>query len=123
MREKEAMQAIGEEVRHDGESFRRKMHGRLQCRADIPAMDGEFKDRDMHQGTHGQHASRMIAGCVPLVLAEASDEVIALVPHGAENLQQIVAQAISERNSALRPHRRSLLPFLLRGGVEAAWRG
>ena len=35
--------------------------------------------------------------------AEASDEVMELVPAGAENLQQIVAQALSESHVSARP--------------------
>src|SRR5713101_5912715 len=37
------MQALCDEVRHDGEGFRRKMRGRLAYRADIPAMEASSK--------------------------------------------------------------------------------
>src|SRR5215510_6063282 len=95
------------------------MRGWLQCRADIPAMHGAFKDHTAHQGAHGKNAPTMIAGCLPLVRAETGDKVIEVVPGGAEHVQQLLTKTLSERDRSLRPRRRPLLPFLLR--QEAAW--
>src|SRR5215475_12394325 len=115
------MWAFGEEIENGWECFRREMRGRLQGRAHIPAMDGAFTDHRAHQGVHGKNAPTMIAGCVPLVRTETGDKVIEVVPSLTEHIQQIVAQALSERDLSLCVRPRPLLPFLLREGMEAAW--
>src|SRR5215831_9137813 len=115
------MQACCDVVGHDRQYVRRQMRGWLQCRADIPAMHGAFKDHPAHQGAHGKNAPTMIAGCLPLVRAETGDKVIEVVPGGAEHVQQLLTKTLSERDHALRRRRRQLLPFLLPDGMEAAW--
>ena len=74
------MQALCEVVGHDRECVRRKMRGRLQCGADIPAMDGAFKDHPAHQRAHGNNAPTMMTEGVPLVWAETGDKVIEWSP-------------------------------------------
>src|SRR5215831_19228588 len=113
------MQACCDVVGHDRQYVRRQMRGWLQCRADIPAMHGAFKDHPAHQGAHGNNAPTMIAGCLPLVRAETGDKVIEVLPGGAEHVQQLLTKTLSERDRSLCPRRRPLLPFLLR--QEAAW--
>src|SRR4029450_285988 len=97
------------------------MRRRLKCSADIPAMDSAFKDHPAHQRAYGNNAPTMIAGCLPLLRAEMGDKVIEVVPGCAEHVQQLLTETLSECDSALRRHRCSLLPCLLRGSLEAAW--
>src|SRR5215471_19257616 len=102
------------------------MRGWLQCRADIPAMNGAFKDHPAHQGVRRNNAPTVIAGCLPLVRAETGDKVIEVIPGGAEHVQQLLTETLSERDRSLRPRRRPLLPFLLRkeaAGLRATCRG
>src|SRR5262249_13578438 len=115
------MQALCDEVRYDGEGFRRQMRGRLAYRADIPTMAGEFRVSIVDEGAHGKHAPSIIAGCLPLVRAETSDQVIEVVPGLTEHIQQFLTETFSERDHSLRRRPRYLLPFLLRDDMEAAW--
>jgi hypothetical protein len=55
------MRAFREEIENGRECVRGEMRGRLKCGADIPAMDGEFKDSSINQGVHGDNAETMIS--------------------------------------------------------------
>src|SRR5215471_3836314 len=123
------MQARGEIVGHDREGVRRQMRGRLQCGADIPAMDGEFKDARVDHGVHRKNATRMIAGLVPIMRGEGDDTLMELVPGVTKCGHQVVAKTLAERDGALGERRRPLPPFLPREGFdevgrwETCWRG
>src|SRR5262245_46769294 len=92
------MQARGEVVGHDREGVRRQMRGRLQGRADIPAMDGEFKDARVDHSVHRDQAARMIAGLVPLVRGEGDNTMMELVPGVPKHGHQVVAKTRAERD-------------------------
>src|SRR5215813_3746363 len=108
------MRAFGEEIENGYERVRGERRGRLQCGADIPAMDSAFTDHRAYQGERRKNAPTMITGCVPFVRAETDDKVIEVVPSGAEHVQQLLTETLSERDRSLRPHCCPLLPFLLR---------
>src|SRR5713101_3247778 len=100
------MQARCEVVGQDREGVRRKMRGRLQCSADIPAMDGEFKDASVDHGVYRDNAARMIAGLVPIVRGEGDDTLVELVPGLTKHGQQVVAKTLAERDGSLGERRR-----------------
>jgi len=55
------------------------------------------------------------------VRAETGDKVIEVVSGLTEHIQQFLTETFSDRDHSLRRYCRHLLPFLLRGGIEAAW--
>src|SRR5438309_10929623 len=69
------MRAFGEKIEDGCEYVRGERRGRFQGGADIPAMDGEFKDASMRQGVHGDNAESMIAGFVPILRGEGGDKL------------------------------------------------
>src|SRR5882672_2028471 len=116
------MRAFGEEIENGCECVRGEMRGRLQCGADIPTMDGEFKDSSVDQGVYGDNAENMIAGFVPILCVEGDDKMMELVPGVAEPGQQVVAKTLSVRDGSLCSPYRRLPPFLLRECLEEMWR-
>jgi len=78
------MRACSEEIEHGGEDVRSERHGRLQGGADIPTMDGEFRDPTVDQGVHGDNAERMKTGLVPIFCAQGGDKMREGVPGVAE---------------------------------------
>src|SRR5215510_7767945 len=98
------------------------MRGWLQCRADIPAMDGEFKDARVDHGVHRDNATRMIAGLVPIVRGEGDDTLMELLPGVTKHGHQVVAKTLAERDGSLGERRRPLPPFLPREGFEEVGR-
>src|SRR5215471_4446429 len=115
------MRAFGEEIENGCECVRRERRGRLQCGADIPTMDGEFKDASVGEGVHGDNAPTMIAGLVPILRGEGGDKLMELVPGMAELGQQVIAKTLSKRDGSLCEPHRPLPPFLLRECLEVAW--
>jgi hypothetical protein len=106
------MRACGEEIEQGGECVRGERCRRLQGGADIPPMDGEFKEASVGHGVYGDNAARMIARLVPLVRSEGGKKRREAVPGVAELRQQIVAKPRAERDGALGERRRPLPPFL-----------
>src|SRR5215831_11584919 len=107
------MRAFGEEIENGCEYVRGKRRGRLQCGADIPAMDGEFKDASVDQRVHGDDAHTMIAGLVPIWRVESGDKMRERVPALTEPGQQVVARTPSASDGSLSRYHPSLPPFLL----------
>src|SRR5215475_5237072 len=116
------MRACSEEIEDGCEYVRSERRGRLQCGADIPTMDGEFKDASMRQGVHGDNAPPLIAGCVPIVRGEGDEKMMELVPGMAEPRQQVVARTPSASDGSLCEPHRPLPPFLLRECLPEVWR-
>src|SRR5207244_1709723 len=118
VRKKEPMRAFGEEIEHGGECLRGERRGRLQCGADIPAMDGEFKETSVSQRVHGDNAHTMIAGFVPILRVEGDEKMMELVPGLTEHGRQVVAKTPSVRDRSLcecHPHcRRSSCECVLK---------
>src|SRR5215510_4680450 len=116
------MRAFGEEIKNGCECIRGERRGRLQCGADIPAMDGEFKDASMRQGVHGDNAPTMIAGLVPLLWAEGGEQMREGVPGMAAPGQQVRAKTLSKSDGSRCEPQRPLPPFLLRECLPEVWR-
>src|SRR5215468_928557 len=116
------MRTFGEEIEEGGEYIRGKRRGRGQCRADIPAMDGEFKEASMRQGVHGDNAERMIAGLVPILRGEGGEKMREGLPGLSEPGQQVVARTPSASEYSLSHCHPSLPPFLLRVCLPDVWR-
>jgi hypothetical protein len=104
-----------------GKCVRGEMGGRLQCGADIPAMDGEFKNTRVDQSVHGDNAPTMIAGFVPIVRVEGDDTLMELLPGLPEYGRQVVAEMPPASDDALCEPDLPLPPFLLRECLEVAW--
>src|SRR6266571_2367567 len=100
------MRAFSEEIEQGGECVREERCRRLQGGADIPPMDGEFKEASVGHGMHGDNAARMIAGLVPIVRGEGGKKRREEVPGVAELRQQIVAKTRAERDGSLGERRR-----------------
>jgi hypothetical protein len=116
------MRACSEEIEDGCEYIRSERRGRLQCGADIPAMDGEFKDASMRQGVHGDNAPTLIAGLVPILGGEGGEKMMELVPGMAEHGQQVIAKTLSQSDGSLYEPQRPLPPFLLRECLPDVWR-
>src|SRR5215475_10652442 len=95
------MRAFSEEIEDGCEYVRSERRGRLQGGADIPAMDGEFKDASMRQGVHGDHAPTVIAGFVPTLGGEGDEKMMELIPGMAESGQQVIAKTLSKSDGSL----------------------
>src|SRR5712691_4937634 len=95
------MRAFSEEIEDGCAYVRSERRGRLQCGADIPAMDGEFKDASMRQGVHGDNAPTLIAGFVPILRGEGGEKMMALVPGMTEPGQQVIAKTLSQSDGSL----------------------
>src|SRR5215510_7707584 len=115
------MRACGEEIENGYERVRGERRGRLQCGADIPAMDGEFKETSVSQRVHGDNAHSMIAGFVPILCVEGDEKMMELLPGLTEHGRQVVAKTPSVRDRSLCGCHHPLPPFLLRVCFEEAW--
>src|SRR4029453_3423811 len=107
------MRACGKEIDNGCEYVRGEMRGRFKGGADIPAMDGEFKDASVDQGVHGDNAQSIIAGFVPILRVEGDEKMMELVPGLAEHRRQVVAKTLSVRVGSLCKPPRQLPSFLL----------
>ena len=107
------IEAFGEKIEDGCEYVRGERRGRFQGGADIPAMDGEFKEASVSQGVRGDNAERMIAWLVPLVRTEGGDEMKEGLPGGAEHGHEVVTKTLAERELLLSHFPPSLPPLLL----------
>ena len=112
------MRTFGEEIENGCECVRGERRGQLQCRADIPAMHGEFKDAGVDACVHRDNSERMMAGFVPIFRAQGGDKMREGVPALAEHRHEVVAKTLSVRDGSLA----SLLLYCCRSSCECVWK-
>ncbi len=106
-----------EKIEKGSEGVRGERGRQCEGRANIPAMDDEFKETSVGQGVGRDHAERMIAGLVPRVGTKRGEDMQEGVPSGTERGHNVIAKTATERELLRSPFPPSLPPFLLREGL------